>query len=81
MQLAHGKTVLGAGIDDWEIELFVGRLQLDEKIEDQIEHLVRPCVLAVDLVDNDNRLGFVLERLPQNETRLGLGPIVRVHHE
>ena len=77
-KLAHGETVLGAGVNDREIELLIVRFQLDEKIEDQIEHLVRPRVFAVDLVDDDDRLGLVLERFAQNETRLRLRAIVRV---
>ena len=81
VQLAHGEAVLCARIDDREIELLVGRFQLDEKIKHEIENLVRPRIFAVDLVDDDNRLGFVFERLSQHETRLGLRAIVRVHHE
>src|SRR2546430_8173413 len=50
--------------------LLVGRFQLDEKIKHEIENFVRPRVLAIDLVDDDNRLGFVFERLSQNETCL-----------
>src|SRR5205807_4670218 len=78
VQFAHGKTVLRAGINNWEIELLVGRLQFDEEIENLVQDLVRPCVFSVDLVDDNYRLQFVLHRLAQNKTRLRLWPIVRI---
>ena len=42
---------------------------------------MRPGVFAVDLVDDDDGLGAVLERLFQHELRLRLRAVVRIHHE
>ena len=57
------------------------RFQLDEEIENHVEHLVRTRVFAIDFVDDDDRLDLVLERLSQNETRLRLRSIVRIDDE
>ena len=81
VQLAHGESVFRARVNDGEIELLIGCFQLDEKIEDEIENFVRPRVFAIDLVDDDNRLRFVFERLSQNETRLRLRSIVGVYNQ
>ena len=81
MNLAHGEPVLRARVNDREIELLVVRLQLDEEIENHVEHLVRARVFAIDFIDHDDRFHLVLKRLAQNETRLRLRSIVRVHHE
>ena len=81
VQFAHGETILRAGVNDWEIELLVGCLQFDEEIENLVQDLVRARVFSIDLVDDNNRLQFVLQRLAQNETRLRLRPIVRIDHQ
>ena len=81
VQFAHGKTVLRAGVNDWEIELLVGRLEFDEEIENLVQDFVRTRVFSVDLVDDNNRLQFVLHRLAQNKTRLCLWPIVRIDNK
>src|SRR5207248_2854034 len=78
VQFAHGKTVLRAGINDREIELLIGCLELDEEIENLVQDFVRACVFSVDLVDDNNRFQFVLHRLAQNKTRLRLWPIMRI---
>src|SRR5213078_1139275 len=81
VQFAHGKTVLSAGVDDWKIELLVGRLQFDEEIENLVQNFVRTRVFSVDLINDNNRLQFVLQRLAQNKTRLCLWPIVCIDNE
>ncbi len=48
---------LGAGVDDREIELLVAGAEFHEQLENHVEHLVRPGVLAVDLVDDHDDLG------------------------
>src|SRR5206468_4492853 len=78
VQFADGKTVLRTGVNDSEIELIVACLQFDEKIENLVQDLVRARVFSVDLVDDNNRLQFVLQRLAQHKTRLRLRPIVRI---
>ena len=44
--------------------------ELDEQVEDLVEHLVGPGVGAVDLVDDDDRPQAALEGLAQHEARL-----------
>ena len=56
-------------------------MQFEEKLEHLIEHLVRLGVLAIDLVDDHDGLRAVFERLFQDELRLRLRAVVRVHHE
>ena len=52
-----------------------------KQIEHQIQHLVRRGVLAVNLVDDHDRLGPGFQRLAQNEPRLRLRAVRRVHHQ
>ena len=68
VQFALGVAVLRAGVDDWKIQLLVGGVELDKEVEDQVEHLVRAGIFAVDLVDDDDRLRAVFERLAQHES-------------
>src|SRR5438105_11804035 len=46
--------------------------------EDLVDHLVRPRLGPVDLVDDDDRLEPQLERLPEDEPRLRHRPLGRV---
>ena len=77
-QLALGEARLGAGVDVREIELLVGRVQFEEKLEDHVEDLVGTGIFTVDFVDHHDRLETVLHRLAQNEFGLGLGSLVGV---
>src|SRR5438105_133921 len=77
-QLPRGKTVLRAGVNNWKIELLICCLQLNEKIENHIDDLMRLYVFSVYLVDDDDRLEFVFERLAQDKARLGLRSVMGV---
>jgi hypothetical protein len=81
VQLTHGNTVLRASVNDWKIELFVGGLQFNEKIENHVDDLMRPRVFSVDLVNYDDRLQFIFQGLAQHKTRLRLWPVVGVDNE
>src|SRR6266403_3705336 len=81
VQFAHSKTIPGAGVDDRKIELLIARFQFDEEIEDQVERFARFRVLSVDLVNDDDGLETILQRLAQNETSLRLRTVVSVYHE
>jgi hypothetical protein len=76
-----GEAELGRGVDDGEIELLVGGVKFEEKLEDHVEHLVRAGVFAVDLVDDDDGLGADFERLAQHELGLGLRAVEGVDDE
>ena len=48
----HGRPAIEAGsVNDGEIELFVGRTELVEQVEGQIDSAIRICTIAVNLVD------------------------------
>src|SRR5205823_5740895 len=81
MQLTHSKAILRARVNDWEIELLIARFQFDKKIENHVDDPMRSCVFSIDLIDDNDRLEFVLQRLAQNKARLRLRPIVRIDHE
>ena len=80
VQLANSKPVLRACVDDWKIELLVGRFEFDEEIENHIDDLMRACVFSVDLVNDNDRLESVFQRLAQDETCLRLRAVVGVDH-
>ena len=81
MHFAHREAVLGAGINDREIELLVVRFELDEEVENHVEHFVWTRVFAIDFVDDNDRFDLVFERFFQNKAGLRLRPVVRVNHE
>jgi len=51
--------------------LVVGGAQIDEQVEDLVDHFGRALFDPVDLVDHEDRLQAVLERLAQHEAGLG----------
>ena len=63
-------ALLGRAVEDGEIELLVGGIEAREQVEDLVDHLVRPRIGAVDLVDDDDGLQPHLQRLRHHE--LGL---------
>ena len=76
----HGEAVLRARVDDREIELLVGRFELNEKIENHIDNLMRSRVFSVDLVNHKDRLKSVFQCLAQDETCLRLRAVVGVNN-
>ena len=65
-----GVTGAAAGVKRREIELLVARVEVEEKLENLVEHFGGACVGAVDLVDDDDGLKAQRERLAGDE--LGL---------
>src|SRR5436853_358964 len=60
---------LGVRVEDGEVELILGGVEVDEQVVDLVEHLGGPRILAVDLVDDDDRRQARLERLLEHEAR------------
>ena len=60
----------GAGVEDREVELVLGGVEVDEQVVDLVQHFLDARVGAVDLVDDDDRRQPALERLAQHEPRL-----------
>src|SRR5215469_11950407 len=63
VQVAKGKSVFRACVNDWKIELLVGCFELDEEIENHIDDFMRSCIFSVDLVNDNDRLQSVFQRL------------------
>ena len=76
-----GVTVLGRAIDERKIQLLVRGVERHEQFKNLVEHLLRVRVLAVNLVDDHNRLGAGFERLAEDEARLRLRAFGGVHHQ
>ena len=70
VRIARGRADPGVGVEHREIELVLGRVEIDEQIVDLVQHFLRARVGPVDLVDDDNRRQPALERLAQHEARL-----------
>src|SRR5262245_18296183 len=81
VQLADGEPALRACIYDWKIELLVSCFELDKKIENHVDDLMRSCVFSVDFVNDNDWLEFVFERLAQDKTCLSLRPVMSVDDE
>ena len=62
------------GVDGREVERGVVGVQLDEQVEDGVEHVGGAGVGPVDLVDDDDGPQAALERLAQHEARLRQTP-------
>jgi CheY-like chemotaxis protein len=69
------------GVHHREIQLLVGGAEAVEQIEGLVEHPARTRLVAIDLVDDDDRTQAVLERLLRDETGLRHGPVHRVHQQ
>ena len=63
-------ALLGGAVEDRKVELLVGRVERGEEIEHLVDHLARPRVGLVDLVDADDGFQPDLQRLADHE--LGL---------
>lgn len=57
-------------VNDREVQLFVGRVEVNEQIEYLIYNLIRTRVRAVNFVDNNNRFQVVSKRFFGYEARL-----------
>ncbi len=83
VRLVHRPAVAARAVDDREVELVVVRAELDEQVEDLVQHLAGARVGPVDLVDHHQRLEAVLEGLLEHEARLrhrALGGVDQQQH-
>ena len=81
VQLVAGDPLLGRRVEHREIELLVVGAQLDEQVEDRVQHLVGAGVRAVDLVDDHDRAQPLLQRFLQHVLGLGHGPLEGVDQQ
>ena len=70
VELVRGVALLAAGVDVREVGQLVVGAQLQEKLEDFVEHFVRPSVRPIDLVDDHDRLQSALQGLGEHEAGL-----------
>ena len=68
--LAARRALPGVGVEDRELELLLGGVEVDEEVVDLVEHLGGRGVGAVDLVDDHDRRQPGFERLAQHEAGL-----------
>ncbi len=66
---------------DREVELLLVGVEIDEEIVDLVQHLGRPRVVAVDLVDDHDRRQTEREGLGEHETGLRQRPLGGVHQQ
>ena len=66
-RLHRHPALLGGAVEDREVELFVGRIEGCEKIEDLVDDFDMALVRPVDLVDDDDRLEADLQGLAEHE--------------
>jgi hypothetical protein len=64
------------GVDGREIELLVGGVEFEEKLETSCRAPCAGGVVAIDLVDDHDGLGADFEGLAQHEARLRLRAVV-----
>ena len=81
LESAGRRPGLGVRVHDREVNLVRVRAEIDEQLIDLVEHLGRPGVAAVDLVDGDHHGQSARHRLLKDITRLGQGPFGRVDEQ
>ena len=69
------------GVDHRKIQLLVGGAQPVEQIEGLIEHPARARLVAIDLVDDDDRPQAMLEGLLRDEAGLRHGTVHRIDQQ
>ena len=80
-QFDLGVSEAPGGIEVREIKLLVGGAQLHKQIENLVENLVWPRVGTVNLVNHDDDLQPVAQRLAQDKLRLRKNAFGGVHQE
>ena len=68
-------------VDHGKIELVVGGAKAVEQVECLVEHPSRPRAIAVDLVDDDDRLEPACESFLGHEARLRHGAVDRIDEQ
>ena len=61
---------LGAGVDDREVDLLLGGVEVEEELIGLVDHLADARVRSIDLVDDEHDGKVLLQRLAQYEARL-----------
>ena len=72
---------MAEAIDERKIQLLVRRVERHEQFKNLVQNFFRVRVLAVNLVDDHDRLRAGFQSLAQNEARLRLRAFGGIHHE
>ena len=80
-EIERRRALSSVGVDHRKVELGFRRVEIDEQVEDLVEHFRRPRVRAIDLVDDDNRRKPARESFAQHEARLRQRPFRRVDEQ
>ena len=76
-----GVAIQAGGVDDGEVELFVGGAEAVEEVEGFVQHPVGPRTGAVDFVDNDDGVQPHVEGFLGDEAGLRHGAVHGIHQE
>ena len=79
--LERGPAGAGRGVDDREVDLVLGGVEVEEQLVGLVDDLGDARVGAVDLVDHQDDGHLRLERLAQHEPGLGQRPLAGVHEQ
>ena len=77
----HRAALAGDGRDDRELDVVIGRVEIEEQLVDLVEDLMRPRVAAVDLVEHDDGGQMLRERLREHVAGLRQRAFSRVDEE
>ena len=81
VRVQRGRPVARDAVDDREVNLRLGRVEVEEQLVDLVDHLGDAGVGAVDLVDDEDDGQVAFERLAEHEARLRQRPLARVDEE
>ena len=77
----HRAALAGDRRDDRELDVVIGRVEVEEQLVDLVEHLMRPRVAAVDLVQHDDGGQMLGERLREHVAGLWQRALGRVDEQ
>ena len=81
LRVQRGDAVAGDAVDDREVDLLRGRIEVQEQLVDLVDDLPDARVGAVDLVDDEDDRQLALERLAEHEAGLRQRSLARVDQE
>ena len=80
-RVERGRACPGVGVDDGELDLLVGGVEVHEQLVDLVDDLGYAGVGPVDLVDDHDDRQAGLEGLAEHEAGLWPGSLRRVHEQ
>ena len=81
VRIIASNTVQGGSVNHREVELFFGRAEAVEQVEDFVHYPVRTCTRTVNFVDNNDRTQAALEGFLGYEAGLRHRAINRVYQK